>query len=149
MQRWLQLLLYTNPSGGTGASPLLQLAAARGRMMELIAGKLHAGQKELEDQAFMAGIMSLMPALMGTSLEEILKGINLASTIREALEQGAGELGTMLQLCEALEHGDGVLCRELCASLPGLQASTVNSCQTQALAWAGNIGRENPDNSES
>lgn len=148
LQRWLQLLMYTNPSGGTGASPLLQLAAARGRLMELLAGKLHAGQKELEDQAFMAGIMSLMPALMGAPLEEILKGINLDSSIREALEKGEGELGAMLQLCEALEQCDGVRCRELCFNLPGLHASMVNSCQTQALAWAGNIGRENPDNAE-
>jgi c-di-GMP-related signal transduction protein len=146
LQRWLQLLLYTNPSGGTGASPLLQLAATRGRMMELVAGKLHAGQKELEDRAFMTGIMSLMPSLMGTPLEEILKGINLSNDIRAALEEGAGELGTMIKLCEALETGDGFVCAELCQSLPGLQAATVNACQTQALAWASNIGRENPDN---
>lgn len=39
LQRWLQLLLYTNPSG-SGANPLLQLAATRGRFMELLAGDL-------------------------------------------------------------------------------------------------------------
>ncbi|GAB1412455.1 hypothetical protein MASR1M97_11910 [Candidatus Desulfobacillus denitrificans] len=39
LQRWLQLLLFTNPSGG-GANPLLQLAATRGRFLELLAGDL-------------------------------------------------------------------------------------------------------------
>ena len=33
LQRWLQLLLYTDPSGITYATPLLQLAATRARLM--------------------------------------------------------------------------------------------------------------------
>jgi len=38
LQRWLQLLVYTNPKGaGQGVNPLLQLAATRGRLMELLA----------------------------------------------------------------------------------------------------------------
>jgi EAL and modified HD-GYP domain-containing signal transduction protein len=66
LQRWLQLLLYTNPAGGDQvASPLLQLAATRGRFLELLAGKLKPGVREFEDHAFMTGIMSLMPTLMG------------------------------------------------------------------------------------
>jgi c-di-GMP-related signal transduction protein len=146
LQRWLQLLLYTNPSGGTGVSPLLQLAATRGRLMELLAGKIHAGQKQLEDEAFMTGIMSLMPTLMGTTLDEILRGVSIATEIRNALEKGDGELGAMLKLCEALEIGDGVVCHDLCEQLGGIEAGMLNACQAQALAWSSNIGRENPEN---
>jgi EAL and modified HD-GYP domain-containing signal transduction protein len=145
LQRWLQLLLYTNPSGATGASPLLQLAATRGRLMELLGGKLHGGKKQFEDEAFMTGIMSLMPTLMGVPLDEILRGVSIANDIREALENGEGELGAMLKLCEALEAGDGLVCHDLCETLGGLNATVLNACQTQALAWASNIGRENPD----
>jgi EAL and modified HD-GYP domain-containing signal transduction protein len=141
LQRWLQLLLYTNPQGGNVASPLLQLAATRGRLMELLAGKLHPSRREFEDQAFMTGIMSLMPTLMNAPFEEILRGITVANNVREALEKGEGELGTLLQLSHALESGDGKACFELATQL-NLNAATVNLCLTQALAWASSIAVE-------
>jgi len=143
LQRWLQLLLYTNPSGNQVVSPLLQLAASRGRLMELLGDRLHPGRRDFEDLAFMTGIMSLMPTLMGIAMEEILRGVALPGTVREALESGAGELGTMLHLTEALETGDGAACSTIAQQLPGLDATTINTCLAQALAWANNIGRQN------
>lgn len=143
LQRWLQLLLYTNPAGSSQvASPLLQLAATRGRFLELLAGKLQPGASELEDRAFMTGIMSLIPVLMGVPLEEILKGIQLSGDMNEALEHRSGQLGIMLHLAEALEADDGEICHLLTSELPGADHMMVNICLTQALAWAGNIGRE-------
>lgn len=144
LQRWLQLLLYTNPQGGGDvASPLLQLAATRGRLMELLAAKLRPGNREFEDHAFMTGIMSLMPTLMGAPLEEILKGINISADIHDALEKGEGELGILLKLSHALEIGDGQACHDLAEQLPSVDHTTVNACLTQALTWASNIGKEN------
>jgi c-di-GMP-related signal transduction protein len=143
LQRWLQILLYTDPKGGSIASPLLQLAATRGRLMELLAGKLHPGSREAEDRAFMAGIMSLMPSLMGVPLEEILKGVNLTGEVREALESRSGELGSLLLLSEALETSDGQACHDISEQLAGADHMVINTCLTQALAWASNIGREN------
>lgn len=143
LQRWLQLLLYTNPGGGSVANPLLQLAATRGRLMELVAGKLHPGKKDFEDRAFMTGIMSLMPTLMNVPIEEVLKSITVGADVVQALEHGEGELGTLLVLSEALENGNGPLCHDLVEKLPGVDYTVVNSCLTQALSWASNIGREN------
>ena len=144
LQRWLQLLLYTNPQGGGDvASPLLQLAATRGRLMELLAAKQRPGSREFEDHAFMTGIMSLMPTLMGAPLEEILKGINISADIHDALEKGEGELGILLKLSHALEIGDGQACHDLAEQLKSVDHMTVNACLTQALAWASNIGKEN------
>ena len=145
LQRWLQLLLYTNPAGGGGnvASPLLQLAATRGRLMELLAGKLRHGDRGFEDHAFMAGIMSLMPTLMGIPMEQILGTVNFGNDVREALESYSGTLGTMLRLTEALEGSDIQLCHDLTEQLSGIDAGVVNACLTQALAWANNIGKEN------
>jgi EAL and modified HD-GYP domain-containing signal transduction protein len=144
LQRWLQLLLYTNPSGGGDiAGPLLQLAATRGRFLELLAARLQPGKRELEDRAFMTGIMSLMPTLMGMPLEEILQSVHLSGDVQQALEFKGGTLGSMLQLAEALEQGDGETCHALTERLPGANHLVVNGCLTQALAWASNIGREN------
>ena len=142
LQRWLQLLLYTNPQGSQVANPLLQLAATRGRLMELLAAKLHPGRREFEDQAFMTGIMSLMPSLMGVPLAEILRGINIAGAVHDALERGDGELGLLLSLAHALEIGDGAACHNFVEQLK-VDYMTVNACLTQALAWANNIGQQN------
>ena len=56
-------------------NPLLQLAATRGRLMELLADRtpdVKQGGRDLVDQAFMVGILSLMPALLGGGVREIL-----------------------------------------------------------------------------
>ncbi len=142
LQRWLQLLMYTKPRPGTEpiSSPLMQLAATRGKLMELLAGQIEPGRQEFEDQAFMVGIISLMPALMGVPMAEILNGISLGNAVREALEAQTGTLGKMLDLTEALEGNDGETCHDLTARLPGLDADRVNACHTQALIWANNIG---------
>jgi c-di-GMP-related signal transduction protein len=63
--------------------------------------------------------------------------------VQDALEKQAGQLGIMLQLTEAMEMSDGERCYTLTGQLPGADSLMVNSCLTQALSWASNIGREN------
>ncbi len=139
MQRWLQLLLYTTPGGSVAANPLLQMAATRGRFMELVAGRT-GGDSGQEDRAFMAGIMSLMPALLGLSMEDILKDLPVADDVAQALSGRAGLLGRLLRLAEALE---GSASPPESLRFPGLDALAVNQCLSEALAWANSIGREN------
>lgn len=143
LQRWLQLLLYANTASGNGlASPLLQLAATRARFLELASASLAGATQELEDHAFMTGIMSLMPALLQAPMEEILKSLPLQAEVREALMARCGELGNLLALAESLEANDPEASQALMALLPGLNFDNVNRALTQALAWAGNISRE-------
>jgi len=141
LQRWLQLLLYTNPSGG-GATPLLQLAATRGRFLELLAGDLMGASRDFEDRAFMTGIMSLMPALLHVPIGEVMATLNVAPEVREALERRDGVLGKMLQLAEKQEEGDMDACFALTTELPGLDNERVNAILSQALAWANSIGQQ-------
>ena len=143
LQRWLQLLVYAESSpAGNFASPLLQLAATRGRFMELLAGDLLGGSRDLEDQAFMTGIVSLMPALLHVPIGEVIGALNVATEVRDALETRAGVLGTLLQLAEEQEEGDMAASLALAAELPGVDAQRVAAILTQALAWANSIGQE-------
>jgi len=145
LQRWLQLLLYTLPTSSSPIpSALLQLAATRGRLMELLAGTMRRKSRDMEDHAFMIGIMSLMPALLNVPLEEIIKPLPLSPDVRDALENHNGLLGRMLLLVEELEKSDPVSCYELIKQLPGLSIESVNSSLTQAMTWANSIGRESP-----
>ena len=143
LQRWLQLLMFST-KGNQAVSPLLQLAASRGRLIELLADKVRAHDKEFADRAFMTGIMSLMPALLGLPMIEIVASLGLASEVKLALEEERGGLlGQLLKLTEDLELNDIASAAADLEKLPALNQQIVNTCLSQALAWANNIGREN------
>lgn len=143
LTRWMQILLFTNPaSKGRLVSPLLQLAATRGRFLELLAGEIAPGDKTLEDAAFMTGIMSLMPALLDMEMTAILAQLNVSGAAADALEHRAGRLGVMLRLAESLEQDQVELGTESLALLPGLTLHQVTTCETRALAWANSIGQD-------
>jgi EAL and modified HD-GYP domain-containing signal transduction protein len=143
LQRWLQLLLYTDPAGHTGFPPLLQLAATRARLLELLAESHMAADRDFADRAFMTGILSLTPALFATPIDEILSQIStLATDVKQALLRHQGSLGLLLRLIEALESEDLSQVPALVAQLPGLSPERVNLAQAQALAWTRAIGQE-------
>lgn len=141
LTRWLQILLFTDPAGRARlASPLLQLAATRGRFLELLAAELAPGDTRFEDAAFMTGIMSLMPALLGLDIETILARLDPGAEVADALEHRAGRLGLLLRLSETLEMQAFDECAELLGLLPGLTPHQVTAAETRALAWANAIG---------
>jgi EAL and modified HD-GYP domain-containing signal transduction protein len=149
LQRWVQLLIYTNPQGGVQTvNPLLQLAATRGRLMELLAERLQPKQREFADHAFMVGIMSLMPALLGIEMAEILAQLPVTPRVSHALIDHAGQHGALLQLAEATEAtetGSAEHIQEALRHLSGghmLSAQCLSNCISQSLAWANNLGRQ-------
>lgn len=142
LQRWLQLLVFASGSQNGASNPLLLMAATRGRLMELLAAELRPGDAALADQAFMAGIMSLMPALVGQPITDIVAPLGLTGDVRDALCAGTGTLGALLRIAESSEDGDMLRLTQALAELPGLGPKAINRAQTQALQWANDIGRE-------
>ena len=154
LQRWLQLLIYANADSGKagkstpGASPLLQLAATRGRLMELLAERVQAGNREFADQSFMVGILSLMPTLLGMAMPEILAQLPFAQRVRLALTERTGQLGQLLVLVESTEHADAEALDEALRRLPGINARFLDSRLALAMTWANNVGQEQNTNDE-
>lgn len=142
LQRWLQLLVFASGKQTGSSNPLLMLAATRGRLMELLAADLRPGDGAFSDQAFMAGIMSLMPALVGLPIAEIVTPLGLASAVRDAVCEGSGTLGDMLHLAESSESGEIDKLTSNLARLPGLTPKLLNRAQTSALQWANSITQE-------
>ena len=153
--RWLQLLLYSGSADTAHVvNPLLQLAATRGRLMELLVDRTPAvkeGGRDLIDQGYMVGILSLMPALIGSPMSEILGQLPVAQPVLDALKDRSGTLGDLLSLVEFLEIAQehspdkeqsakvqGIILR-----LPKIDIKYANSCLTKALTWANNLAREN------
>lgn len=138
LQRWVQLLLYAS-KGGDAANPLMQLAATRAKLMELIAQQVRPRDHDYIDRAFMVGMLSLLDVLMEEPLLDILARMSLHEDIEAALLERSGDIGELLSLCGELESGDAVAVQARLRARPGLTADTLNVAQLEALGWANNI----------
>jgi len=146
LQRWLQLLLMT-PTGKTpdaSLSPLLQVAALRGRMMEMLAEYTHPRDRKMSDQAFITGIMSMMPAALGLPMHEIFEQIALEPEIIRAFSSDVEPLGKALALLECFDAEDAAGCDRLLGefSVPGLDRRRMNTFLVESLRWVNGNGEE-------
>jgi c-di-GMP-related signal transduction protein len=143
LQRWLSLLLLAPGSDADPArSPLLQVAALRGRMMELLIELGPPGEhRKLADLAFITGILSMMPVALGLPIAEILAQIAVERDVQLALSERRGVLGTLLALLECFDNDDAPGCDRLLAGLPGgFDRHTLNTCLSVALRWLNGNG---------
>jgi EAL and modified HD-GYP domain-containing signal transduction protein len=139
LRRWVQLMLYASGKGDATLSPLLQLAATRGKLLELVAQRERPGAPDYADRAFMVGMLSLLDALLGEPLPEILARMSLQEEVEVALLKHEGSLGELLTLCEQVETGDIAAIQEKLPARPGLTVEAINKAQLEALGWANNI----------
>jgi c-di-GMP-related signal transduction protein len=133
--RWVQLLLYADQHlAGQRTSPLMSLAATRGRFLELLATQSPALRVEA-DRAFVVGILSLLDALLGVPMEDALRGIPLAENILAALQRREGPLGAALALAEAIEKDQLAVVHQSALAL-GVTLEQILALQLQAGCWA-------------
>jgi len=138
LQRWLQLLLFTLQSAAVYPSPLLLLAAARGKMMELLAAKQRRNA-DYCDEAFMAGILSLIDTLIDKPLADIVGELNLGERLAAALLRREGELGVLLRLVESVEYPDPDATNALLAKSGNLSLSDLTAAEIDAMSWANQV----------
>jgi EAL and modified HD-GYP domain-containing signal transduction protein len=103
LQKWVTLLLFAGEGGDYKSSPLLERAALRGRIMELLAKKI-MNDPATADSAFMAGALSLIDILLERPITDILNELNLSQDINNALIHREGFLGTLILIVEMLEQ---------------------------------------------
>lgn len=144
LQRWLQLLVFADPNNGQQVNPLLQKAAARGRIIELLAAELMPAEKDANflDAAFMVGTFSLLDVLLNMPIKEVLQHLPLPEIAHDALADHRGPLGQLLMAMTSTES------RDLSAAAQQLQNLSISpakhlNAQMTALNWATKI---HPDN---
>jgi c-di-GMP-related signal transduction protein len=139
LKRWVQLALFSRDATGAG-TPLLETAAVRGRLMELLVQKQPQFGSDVDypDRAFMTGVLSLMDVLFEAPMEELVKQLSLADDVRRALVSREGELGIQLILIEHLEKTDFEAVSRL---LPESNCSMdiLLESQLEAINWANNL----------
>ncbi len=144
LQRWLQLLIYANQfTQGCQPNPLLQLAAARGRQMEVLVATQPA-DPDLPDPgeaAFMVGIFSLLDTLLRMPMGEVLASLPVAPPIAQALAERGGLLGSLLSAVTAADAGDLETAARLLDGF-GIAPRDHVEAQVSAYAWAARINLE-------
>jgi len=103
LQKWVMLLLFAGEGGDFRLSPLLERAALRGRIMELLAKKI-SNDPVIADSAFMTGVLSLLDVLLEVPINNVLIEFNLSQDINNALIHRQGFLGTLILVVEMLEQ---------------------------------------------
>ncbi len=113
---------------------LLISAVVRARTGEQMAASLK--RRDLE-QCYIAGLFSLLDAIMDAPMEEILKHLNLTQDINDALLYGTGPIGEILQSTLALEQG-------LCNKIPvrDLDLQSAMHIYLETIAWAEEIRKQ-------
>jgi EAL and modified HD-GYP domain-containing signal transduction protein len=139
LQRWVQILLFTHQGSGGFQSPLLNLAAARGKLMELLGAKTN--DQRWADRAFMTGILSLLDTLLEMPMQDVLAQLRLPDDVCQALLHRRGPLGHYLLVIEALERADAAEVSVLLASGKPCSTAELAQLQVSALCWANRLGQ--------
>lgn len=144
LQRWLQLLVYSDPNNGQHPTPLLPKAAARGRLLELLCSRLplDPALEHPQDMAFMIGTFSLLDVLLNMPMSDILNQLPLPELARQALDDHAGPFGELLS---AVCAGDRRELAPAAAQLDalGISPETYLDAQLTAISWAAKIRQAN------
>ena len=139
LQRWLQLLLYSINDGSQPSNPLMQLAATRAKILEIVCRCMHNQDTDLQERAFIVGSFSLLDTLLSMPMTDIVDNLNLHEDIKSALTQRAGPLGQLLLLVESLEAGNFDAVEEQLKQLPSLDAAMLNEAQMAAIRWVSSL----------
>lgn len=142
LKRWILLALFAYKDTPGTISPLLEMAAMRGRLMELLAQKhpLLGSDHEYVDSAFMTGLLSLIDVLFGVAMDDIVQQLNLDKDIGQALLAREGQLGGILLLAEKIEQADFPSVLTLMAQSQ-LSLDHLLAAQLEAINWTNSLGR--------
>lgn len=136
LYRWLTLLLVTSREDATPPA-LMKTAITRGRLTELL-GQEYLSGHEL-DNLFIVGVFSLLDAMLGMPMEDILGELTLPAAVSDALLCRGGVYAPFLELAEACE-GVGIERIDGLARQLQLVPEKVSRAHLAALAWVEDLG---------
>ena len=134
LHRWLGLLLVSSfATVSEVRNELVTTAMVRARFCELLADA--AGREREGGALFMAGLFSLLDALMRLPMADVVARLDLTPELHDALLVRTGPHAGMLRLAEAYETGcwEEVLAE---ADRCGVSLDVLPECYAKAVEWA-------------
>jgi EAL and modified HD-GYP domain-containing signal transduction protein len=112
-------------------SEVLRMSYVRGRFCELAAASAALNPAE----QYLLGMLSMLPAMMGLPLEELVPALPLRDEIAKALKGADIPERKLLQWVELHEQGDWMAC-DAVVQKNGLNAAETVRCYEEAVVWA-------------
>ena len=134
--RWTALLIAGTPAGNV-APAIGTLAIVRGRMMEVLA--LETLTPAEADLAFVAGMFSMLDALLGMPLADALALVTLPTSVTDALLRNDGVFARYLAIARACESADDASL-EILSARYGIAVDRMITVHQEALAWGEQFG---------
>ena len=128
VRSWATLLFLAD--AGAGRQELVVTALVRARMCQTLADTLGVDT----ERAFMAGLLSVVDALIDRPLEDALGELPLDGELTSALLVRDGALGDLLQRVVSFEHGDFGR-----ATAPPVGAAAATRAYIESLDWANQL----------
>jgi EAL and modified HD-GYP domain-containing signal transduction protein len=134
--RWLSLLLFDFANPTYHERALAERALARGRTLELLAGKGRI--PKAPDHLFLIGLFSLLDVALGLPLQELLEKATLPDAVREALLGKPGAHADALALAILGEADAAALPEQMAQALARceLADAAYTAAAAEALVWA-------------
>ncbi len=104
LRRWLCAALLSGIAKGPFVPELIRMSVFRGIFAEALRNSTTGGPPP--DRLYLAGLFSLLDAILGMPMEAVLADIRLSSDIDEALIERRGALAHWLHVVESYERGD-------------------------------------------
>jgi c-di-GMP phosphodiesterase len=126
VSRWIMLFALSNMTDRP--QHLLNIAVHRARLCELLA---HQYPDTVPDRAFSAGLFSVLDALLGRPMLELIADLCLDDRLSTAITDHRGPEGRLLAAVLAYERGDFAACAQR-----EIQLASVANAYWQAAGWA-------------
>lgn len=106
--RWLMLLIYSKAVSKTNQhSALMLMVINRTYLMEEILKAVEPGvRSNMLGEAYMVGVLSLMDTLFGMRMSDVLDGINVSDSVKDAILNDKGIFGEVYAVVRATESFD-------------------------------------------
>jgi len=131
-KQWASLLVMAS-LGSDKPDELVIQALIRGRFCESLAPML--GMRQSSQELFLVGMFSVIDAILGRPMREILQDLPLSDEIRDALSGKSSRLRAVFDYAMAYEKGDWKGLSAMAEAL-GLDESGIPALCLKAVNWA-------------
>lgn len=138
-RRWVTLATLPTLTSGR-PDELITTSLVRARFCELVAEKMDRGRSA--PGYFLTGLLSLLDAMIGRPLEELVGEMGLEAVVSDAIlgRPGGDGMRTALEMAMAFERTEIGSVRRL-SVVAGIPDSTASELYVQAMEWADRLPR--------
>lgn len=134
-RKWVSLIALVG-IGDDKPNELVMTSLVRARFCEQLAIKTQQEERQLD--LFLCGMLSVMDALVGRPMEEVVEDLGLNDSVRAALLRREGPLMPVIELVESYEHGNWEKVNALTEKMHIAEAS-IPLAYREALDWSSKI----------